>query len=194
MDLARYQQQRPAGASRVSPGRFDTGARMSPAAALTPSSASTATAASPSVPRSWRAERDDCSDLDADTPAHGEAPPRKKQRRNKPTLSCHECVERKTKVRGCQTVRCGADNPRISQLRPDPATPALRLAFSERFAMAVREATPVLTLALQCDRGRPHCLACEFTLPRPPRRLVTLSAGIKRQTECRYAHVANLLE
>ncbi|KAH7160260.1 fungal-specific transcription factor domain-containing protein, partial [Dactylonectria estremocensis] len=28
-----------------------------------------------------------------------------------------------------------------------------------------------------CDRGRPHCLAC-----------------IKRQTECRYAHVANLLE
>lgn len=29
----------------------------------------------------------------------------------------------------------------------------------------------------QCDRGRPHCLAC-----------------IKRQTECKYAHVANLLE
>jgi len=27
-------------------------------------------------------------------------PPRKKQKRNKPTLSCEECVERKTKVRG----------------------------------------------------------------------------------------------
>jgi hypothetical protein len=27
-----------------------------------------------------------------------EAPPKKKQKRNKPTLSCEECVERKTKV------------------------------------------------------------------------------------------------
>lgn len=27
-----------------------------------------------------------------------EEPPRKKQKRNKPTLSCEECVERKTKV------------------------------------------------------------------------------------------------
>jgi hypothetical protein len=30
---------------------------------------------------------------------HGE-PPKKRQKRNKPTLSCEECVERKTKVRG----------------------------------------------------------------------------------------------
>lgn len=29
----------------------------------------------------------------------GEQQTRKKQKRNKPTLSCHECVERKTKVR-----------------------------------------------------------------------------------------------
>lgn len=29
----------------------------------------------------------------------GDAPPKKKQKRNKPTLSCEECVERKTKVR-----------------------------------------------------------------------------------------------
>lgn len=29
----------------------------------------------------------------------GDGPPKKKQKRNKPTLSCHECVERKTKVR-----------------------------------------------------------------------------------------------
>ncbi len=28
----------------------------------------------------------------------GDGPPKKKQKRNKPTLSCHECVERKTKV------------------------------------------------------------------------------------------------
>ncbi|KAH0343914.1 hypothetical protein KCU81_g5037, partial [Aureobasidium melanogenum] len=47
-----------------------------------------------------------------------------KQKRNKPTLSCEECVERKTK----------------------------------------------------CDRGRPGCLAC-----------------IKRQSTCRYTHVANLI-
>lgn len=51
-------------------------------------------------------------------------PERKKQKRNKPTLSCSQCVERKTK----------------------------------------------------CDRGRP-CLAC-----------------IKRQTNCQYAYVANLIE
>jgi len=36
---------------------------------------------------------------DASTSATGgDAPPRKKQKRNKPTLSCEECVERKTKV------------------------------------------------------------------------------------------------
>lgn len=30
--------------------------------------------------------------------AEAEGPARKKQKRNKPTLSCEECVERKTKV------------------------------------------------------------------------------------------------
>jgi hypothetical protein len=60
------------------------------------------------------------------TPQQGLAsdPPKKKQKRNKPTLSCEECVERKTK----------------------------------------------------CDRGRPRCLACD-----------------KRQSECRYSQVANLI-
>ncbi|KAF2799848.1 hypothetical protein K505DRAFT_404390 [Melanomma pulvis-pyrius CBS 109.77] len=53
---------------------------------------------------------------------HG--PPKKRQKRNKPTLSCEECVERKTK----------------------------------------------------CDRGRPQCVACA-----------------KRQSECRYSDVANLI-
>ncbi|KAJ4289134.1 hypothetical protein N0V90_011476 [Kalmusia sp. IMI 367209] len=52
------------------------------------------------------------------------APPKKKQKRNKPTLSCEECVERKTK----------------------------------------------------CDRGRPRCIAC-----------------LKRQSECKYSDVANLI-
>lgn len=32
---------------------------------------------------------------------NGDEPTKKKQKRNKPTLSCHECVERKTKVRYC---------------------------------------------------------------------------------------------
>ncbi|KAL8409270.1 hypothetical protein RB594_007638 [Gaeumannomyces avenae] len=57
--------------------------------------------------------------------AEGSAALRMRKKRNKPTLSCSECVDRKTK----------------------------------------------------CDRGRPRCLAC-----------------IKRQTTCRYAFVANLIE
>jgi hypothetical protein len=35
-------------------------------------------------------------------------PPRKKQKRNKPTLSCEECVERKTKVGLVQLIMCSA--------------------------------------------------------------------------------------
>lgn len=35
---------------------------------------------------------------------HFPEPPRKKQKRNKPTLSCEECVERKTKVRFWQCI------------------------------------------------------------------------------------------
>lgn len=37
---------------------------------------------------------------DASNLGTSEPPPKKKQKRNKPTLSCKECVERKTKV-GC---------------------------------------------------------------------------------------------
>jgi|SRR5690349_3369314 hypothetical protein len=36
----------------------------------------------------------------------GDGPPKKKQKRNKPTLSCEECVERKTKVRCCPCFDC----------------------------------------------------------------------------------------
>lgn len=67
---------------------------------------------------------------------------KKRQKRNKPTLSCDCCVERKTKV-----------NPRR---RPSATNP--------------RADEP------QCDRGRPQCLAC-----------------LKRQSECRYSEVANLI-
>ncbi|KAK0619903.1 fungal-specific transcription factor domain-containing protein [Immersiella caudata] len=75
------------------------------------------------------------SDRDGSTasPTADGQPQKKKQKRNKPTLSCFECVERKTKAG--------------------------------------------LIFHIPCDRGRPHCLAC-----------------IKRQTECKYAPVANLLE
>lgn len=69
-----------------------------------------------------------------------DAPPKKKQKRNKPTLSCDCCVERKTKV-------CLASV--LPRLRADRH---------------------------QCDRSRPQCLAC-----------------IKRQSECRYSEVANLI-
>jgi hypothetical protein len=37
-------------------------------------------------------------ELDDASPDAAAPPPRKKQKRNKPTLSCEECVERKTKV------------------------------------------------------------------------------------------------
>lgn len=37
-------------------------------------------------------------DADATMESHESGPSKKKQKRNKPTLSCHECVERKTKV------------------------------------------------------------------------------------------------
>jgi len=39
----------------------------------------------------------DSTDLYDPSPPDG-GPPKKKQKRNKPTLSCEECVERKTKV------------------------------------------------------------------------------------------------
>jgi hypothetical protein len=69
-----------------------------PAAVLTPSSASTATIPSPNASHRVRFERRDYADLDAEDAMNDDERARKKQKRNKPTLSCHECVERKTKV------------------------------------------------------------------------------------------------
>jgi hypothetical protein len=63
-----------------------------------------------------------------------EAPPKKKQKRNKPTLSCEECVERKTKVSTAfapPRLRCAsratpdtavvAATAKLSVVRPDQA-------------------------------------------------------------------------
>lgn len=52
--------------------------------------------ASPTTIKNERGREYDDSLDDAHTSGDGRA--RKKQKRNKPTLSCHECVERKTKV------------------------------------------------------------------------------------------------
>ncbi|RGP59576.1 hypothetical protein FSPOR_11191 [Fusarium sporotrichioides] len=79
-----------------------------PPSTLTPASASTSPASVshrlPSASASNTSRHPtgdyhpDTEDHDASTtPVDGEEPPKKKQKRNKPTLSCHECVERKTK-------------------------------------------------------------------------------------------------
>jgi hypothetical protein len=47
---------------------------------------------------------------------------------------------------------------------------------------------------LQCDRGRPHCLACKGICMLIEEYMLNVVIGIKRQTECKYAHVANILE
>ena len=94
-----------AGAGAGSAGA--TSGQAAGAAVLTPNSAtSPATTipspASASYPRSQDGARYDYggdSGQEGTLPAVGDEPPKKKQKRNKPTLSCHECVERKTKVK-----------------------------------------------------------------------------------------------
>ncbi|RGP63709.1 hypothetical protein FLONG3_9814 [Fusarium longipes] len=87
-----------------------------PPSTLTPTSASTSPASIshrlPSVSASNTSRHPagdylpDGEDQDASTtPVDGEEPPKKKQKRNKPTLSCHECVERKTKITSMGLVR-----------------------------------------------------------------------------------------
>lgn len=124
--------------------------------------------------------------------------PKKKQKRNKPTLSCFECVERKTKVR--------RHFSRIPGLLGFPqATPPRKLNRASLFPTHAHDddirpflafciplvivplllfcAMPQVSLGrqraedsvvrvhsrtcftddicwVQCDRGRPHCLAC----------------------------------
>lgn len=57
-----------------------------------------------------------------------DGPQKKRQKRNKPTLSCFECVERKTKVRPAifsylVTVRCCGALPDITEIQRDRCCP-----------------------------------------------------------------------
>ncbi|UKZ73536.1 hypothetical protein TrVFT333_001183 [Trichoderma virens FT-333] len=112
MDLSLFQQ-----GGNGQHGRSVVVGRGNASSALTPSSVSNASIASPgSVSGSLRLPgiggggpgglggldyRGIVShDHDVESPlpeTHASGPPKKKQKRNKPTLSCHECVERKTK-------------------------------------------------------------------------------------------------
>lgn len=64
-----------------------------------------------------RASRSPGAPATAPAQSH-EVLPRKKQKRNKPTLSCEECVERKTKVR--QGVRPDGTEADFAPVRPSP--------------------------------------------------------------------------
>ncbi|KAI1072794.1 hypothetical protein LB507_003455 [Fusarium sp. FIESC RH6] len=101
-----------------------------PPSALTPASASTSPASVshrlPSAPASNTPRHPhgdylpDAEDPDASTtPVDGEEPAKKKQKRNKPTLSCHECVERKTKrstsLPCLETTRSAANGRRMTK-------------------------------------------------------------------------------
>ncbi|ESU11247.1 hypothetical protein FGSG_05309 [Fusarium graminearum PH-1] len=101
-----------------------------PLSALTPASASTSPASVshrlPSASASNTSRHPagdyhpDAEDHDASvTPVDGEEPPKKKQKRNKPTLSCHECVERKTKgptsLPCLETTRSAANGRRMTK-------------------------------------------------------------------------------
>lgn len=49
-----------------------------------------------------------------------------KQKRNKPTLSCEECVERKTKVR-----QCSCPGPPLPETWPPPSPPSPQYRLSQ---------------------------------------------------------------
>ncbi|KAK0388622.1 hypothetical protein NLU13_4865 [Sarocladium strictum] len=96
--------------SQLQPQVHTNGHALGPApgrsVVLTPTSASTTTTNFPSpqsVSASHRLSHSLARSLSEyeESPAphsqNGDGPPKKKQKRNKPTLSCHECVERKTK-------------------------------------------------------------------------------------------------
>ncbi|UNI22001.1 hypothetical protein JDV02_007931 [Purpureocillium takamizusanense] len=91
-----------AGSSAAAGGPSTAGAGAG-AAVLTPNSATSPSTtipspASASYPRSQDGGRYDYGvDSGQEGPVPADGPPKKKQKRNKPTLSCHECVERKTK-------------------------------------------------------------------------------------------------
>ncbi|KAF7544875.1 hypothetical protein G7046_g9689 [Stylonectria norvegica] len=110
---------------------------------------------------------------DEDMTANGDGPPKKKQKRNKPTLSCHECVERKTKV--ISPAMLGAYGTHAT--RPCGCAPT-----SPDFELSVWD----LSLGTWARS------ICDFVAIEAGR--IAWHVSIKRQTDCTYALVANLLE
>lgn len=83
---------------------------LSPISILTPTSASTLYASPDSATQTFFGAKSEPDDGDASSgssvtaaPSFAE-PAKKKQKRNKPTLSCYECVERKTKASACMQI------------------------------------------------------------------------------------------
>lgn len=60
----------------------------------------------------------DDRDSSTASPTADAHPPKKKQKRNKPTLSCFECVERKTKVRLSRGLGTHNPDPSVHSRRP----------------------------------------------------------------------------
>lgn len=79
------------------PTGLTTGGTVVVAAPLPPPGSASDLAPSPSTDD--RTHGRDHDDSQEEANGSGDMPRKKKQKRNKPTLSCHECVERKTKVR-----------------------------------------------------------------------------------------------
>lgn len=115
------------------------GASLTVGTALTPGSASSASIASPAsasasvshrLPSARRRDyRDDDDQDDDDGAVDADGQPKKKQKRNKPTLLCHECVERKTKVCSWLVDDVVHTLPRAVRLRPCTASASRSMAF-----------------------------------------------------------------
>lgn len=140
----------------------------SPTAILTPTSANTLY----SSPASFNVVKEEpADDRDSSSSATGVSEPaRKKQKRNKPTLSCHECVERKTKV--SPQSHMPAPAMRISFLGSLCAPPSWKLyAAPRRTPMPCR--VPILSFASSHPTRHMHAalprfpglLRCETSVP-----------------------------
>ncbi|KAH6996559.1 fungal-specific transcription factor domain-containing protein [Ilyonectria sp. MPI-CAGE-AT-0026] len=81
-----------------------------------PSASQNASSSRHHQPSDYQQDSDDPEDT---KPINGDEPPKKKQKRNKPTLSCHECVERKTKrpttLPCLETTRSAANGRRMTK-------------------------------------------------------------------------------
>lgn len=91
----------------------------------------------------------------ASSATHGHAPAKKKQKRNKPTLSCEECVERKTKVSNQQprpSLRRNSPPPPTAQTpHPPPPPPHSHISTSIHYLIHQSHARRLMVSAV-----RPH--------------------------------------